>query len=140
MTASLFLRLYPATVLAVLLVTELAVPFGPVRRWLSRAPHLAVNTDGLEEQWAVVAPNHVPISGPYPTRKEAALHLRWKDRVKSDVHDLVTCAWCAGFWLAAGVVGGYALWAGDGGLLWWQPAVWAASSATVVILDAIAEA
>jgi hypothetical protein len=133
MTGNLFLRMWPAVTIAILLVTELSFPFDPVRRWLARAPHLETNETGTE--WRIA--NHdgsLAHPNTFPSRKAAAAHLRESDRVKAWLSDLTSCPFCIGAWLAAGMVGLVALLRSDADLLLWWPAVWTASAVTAFLV------
>lgn len=135
MTASLWLRMWPAVTIAILLCTELSWPFDVVRRWLQRSPQLWVNDDGT--LWQIRQSGRV--LGEYGSRKEAASHLKESDRVKGWLQDLTSCPWCIGAHLAYGLLGLVAIANGDWGLMLWWPALWVSASGTAVVLDAIAE-
>lgn len=136
MTLSLFLRMYPAVTIAILLIVELSWPWDPIRRWLNRSPQLWVNDDGT--LWQIRQSGRV--LGEWPTRREATAHLRHRDRFRSWANDWQSCPWCCGAWLAAGLLAIVAAVDSDADLMLWWPALWVASSGTAVVLDAIAEA
>lgn len=129
MTFSLWLRLYPASVLGILLLTELSFPFGPLRDWFQSGPYVAKGSEG----WAVVDGDEIR---PASSRGAARGHLGFVNLARSFVGELISCSWCTGAWVALFFTAVFV--PGWDRLAWW-PALWLASSATVVVLDRIAE-
>lgn len=134
MTGETFVRIWPACTVLILLLTELAVPFGPLRRWLLAGPHVAAQSE--QGPWYIDGGGKT--AGPFPTPREAAGHLTLGERIRSTAGDLLECAWCTGahvtFWSVLVFVPG-SLW---DRITWWG-CLWFASSSSVVILDAVAD-
>lgn len=136
MTAETFLILWASTALGVLLVVQLSFPWAPVRRWLARAPELITDEGGRE--WIVRREGTVTAPQPSKAKALALGEVTRAERVKAWARDWNECPWCCGAWVALAGVAVASLGTGDL-LLWWWPVVWLSSSASVVILDAIAE-
>jgi uncharacterized protein DUF1360 len=134
MTLDLFLRIYAASAILILLMVDLAFPLGPVRRWLNAGPHVGAASE--QGPWFVVGGPHE--GGPYDSPQKAAVQLTTAQRVRAWGGELTSCPWCFGGWatLVASLAFIDAGWMVR--LSWW-PLVWLAASSTVVVLDAIAE-
>lgn len=137
MTADTFLILWSSTTLAILLVVTLQFPWGPVRRWLARAPELITDTYGRE--WVVRREGQVTPPMPSKAKAYAIGEVTRAERVKAWGRDINECPWCCGAWLALAAVDAAALEAGEVGLLLWWPVLWLTSSAGVVLIDAVAD-
>lgn len=137
MTASTFLISWASTTLAILLVVTLQFPWGPVRRWLARAPELI--TDPCGREWVVRREGQVTPPQSSKAKALEAGEVTRADRVKAWGRDLNECPWCCGAWLALAAAAAAALEAGEVGLLLWWPVLWFTSSASVVVIDAIAD-
>ena len=138
MSAETFLILYGACTIAILLVTTLAFPFAPVRRWLARSAD--ISTDQYGSGWVVQRMGQT-ISSVQPTKAKAwtEAEVGRLERVRRWFSDLSACPYCCGAWISAALVSAAAVEAGDVGLLAYWPSLWLAGSGSVVILDAIAE-
>lgn len=135
MTPALFATLSATTALAILLVTDLSVPFGPVRRWLQRGPHVET-VDEVDGPWFVVRDGARDAGHVSPSA--AAAHLSAGERMRAWGGELVSCPWCSGAWVAAAVLLVASIHYGAN-LLWYWPAVWFTSSAAVVVVHRLAD-
>ena len=137
MTLRLFLQLWPACVIATLLLVDLSFPAAPLRTWLAKGTHVATLPTQPDGPWFVVDEDE-PEAEPYPTYREAVKELTWPQRFRAWVSELVSCYWCTSAWVA--LVGTAVFTEGD---VWfrlsWVPAVWLASAGTAVVLNAVSE-
>lgn len=133
MTLSLWLRIYGASVIGIMLLVRLGFPFGPLRQWLQSGPYVAKGAAG----WAVVTPR---AAGPLAEHVEPA-DGKWSARVKlgplnllrSWLGDLCSCYWCTGGWVALFAVLAFVPGSVWDRLTWWG-ALWAAASFTVAVV------
>lgn len=130
MTLSLWLRIYGASVIGIMLLVRLWFPFGPLRQWLQSGPYVAKGAAG----WAVV-------DGPDQVRQMSS---RWVARgqvgplnlLRSWLGDLVSCYWCAGAWVTLVSTLAFALGTTWDRLTWWGPC-WLAASFTCAVIARI---
>lgn len=131
MTASLGLRLYAATTIGVLLLVRLSWPFGSLRSWFQSGPYVAHGDAG----WAVV-------DGPTVTPCESVWQARAKvgplNLLRSWVGELLACPYCCAAWIALFFASAFLPGTAWERLQFW-PVLWLSASATVVVLDRVAE-
>ncbi len=132
MTLSLWLRIYGASVIGIMLLVRLGFPFGPLRQWLQSGPYVAKGAAG----WAVVTvhgmgyPDEVD---PCDSKWDARAKVGPLNLLRSWLGEMLDCPYCSGAYVAAFFVA-----VSGAGWVWW-PALWAASACTVVIMDRVAE-
>lgn len=130
MTLSLWLRIYGASVIGIMLLVRLGFPFGPLRQWLQSGPYVAKGAAG----WAVV-------DGPDQVRQMSS---RWVARgqvgplnlLRSWLGDLCSCYWCAGAWVTLVFTLAFVLGSTWDRLTWWGPC-WLAASFTCAVIARI---
>lgn len=129
MTLSLWLRIYGASVIGIMLLVRLGFPFGPLRQWSQSGPYPAKGADS--DAWAVVTP-HDGVK-----MALSKWDARWRvgplNLLRSWLGEMLDCPYCSGAYVAAFFVA-----VSGAGWVWW-PALWAASACTVVIMDRVAE-
>jgi hypothetical protein len=137
-TLSVWLRLYATSTIGVLLLVQLAFPFRPLRKWLADGDHIAHHPTEPDGPFFVVKDGE-PQGKVYASYREANRQLNVGTRLRAWLSEMLDCPWCTAAWVALGIAGGYAAVEGAG-VLWWVPTLWLAAAATVVVLDAVAEA
>lgn len=130
MTLSLWLRIYGASVIGIMLLVRLGFPFGPLRQWLRSGPYVAVSESG--KGWASVHAGGAQVR-PALTKWQARWHVGPANLLRSWLGEMLDCPYCTGAYVAAFFVAVSGV-----GWVWW-PALWAASACTVVIMDRVAE-
>ena len=128
MTLSLWLRIYGASVIGIMLLVRLGFPFGPLRQWLQSGPYVGI---GEESGTYAVVDGGRPIAA--PSKWAARVKLGPLNLLRSWLGEMLDCPYCSGAYVAAFFVA-------VSGVGWvWCPALWAASACTVVIMDRVAE-
>lgn len=135
MTPALFAALTAGCALAIMLVVELQVPLGGVRRFLVSGPHVETE-DPVYGPWWVVDERGERVGEGHATPSRAAAQLTAGERVRAWGGELVECPWCAGAYVTAAALALAALHYGAD-VLWFWPAVWFASALTVVVARAV---
>lgn len=138
MTVQLFATLAASVALAILLVVELKVPLGGVRRWLQQGPHVET-TDETHGPWYVVrwSPGGEEYRDDgHRSPGAAAAELSAGERVRSWLAEMWTCPYCAGGWLSLLALALAAIEYGAD-VLWYWPAVWVTSAFAVVVARAV---
>lgn len=123
--------------IAILLLVELSVPFGGIRRWLLSGPHVETD-DPVYGPWWVVDGDGARDGEAHATPQRAAAQLTAGQRVRAWGGEWISCPYCTGAWAAAAILGLLAVDRGTD-VLWYWPAVWAAASMLVVTVRAIGE-
>ena len=128
MTLSLWLRIYGASVIGIMLLVRLGFPLGPLRQWLQSGPYVGI---GEESGTYAVVDGGRPIAA--PSKWAARVKLGPINLLRSWLGDLCSCYWCTGGWVALFAVLAFVPGSVWDRLTWWG-ALWAAASFTVAVV------
>lgn len=129
MTLSLWLRIYGASVIGIMLLVRLGFPLGPLRQWLQSGPYVAKGAMG----WAYTLTGEAADLAMARSKWDARGKVGPLNLLRSWAGDALDCPYCSGAYVAAFFIA-----VSGAGWVWW-PALWAASACTVVIMDRVAE-
>lgn len=131
MTLSLWLRIYGASVIGIMLLVRLGFPLGPLRQWLQSGPYVGI---GEESGTYAVVDGGRPIAA--PSKWAARVKLGPINLLRSWLGDLVSCYWCAGAWVTLVFTLAFALGTTWDRLTWWGPC-WLSASFTCAVIARI---